>query len=133
MTDQYTSSRDEERAALLAQHAAEDSCLLTTYDRETGLVHEVPMRYAVQGGYIYLLSDKGGEAGWVQNLVINPEVSVRLGDGTVAGMARVIVNNPSEELLARHLLAAKYEGWRKGRRLSQWASEALPVAIETQF
>jgi deazaflavin-dependent oxidoreductase (nitroreductase family) len=133
MTEQHVSSTDEERAALLAQHADEDSCLLTTYDRTTGLVHEVPMRYAVRNANIYLLSDAGGESEWVKNLVINPEVSVRLAGGTVAGMARVVVNNLTEERLARQLLAAKYEGWRDGERLSAWATDALPVVIETRL
>jgi deazaflavin-dependent oxidoreductase (nitroreductase family) len=90
------------------------------------------MRYAVQEGNIYLLSDGGGDADWVKNLVINPEVSVRVGSDTVAGMARVIVNREAEERLARGLLAAKYEGWREGSQLSQWAGEGLPVVIETQ-
>lgn len=131
MTEQHISSIGEGRSALLAQHAGEDSCLLTTYDRNTGLVHEVPMRYAVRGANMYMLSDEGGAAEWVQNLVINPEVSLRIGNDTMAGMARVLVNDPGEEQLARELLAAKYEGWRDGQRLSQWASDSLPVVIET--
>jgi len=28
------------------------------------------------------------------------------------------------------LLASKYQGWRKGRRMSEWARTALPVAID---
>ncbi|HEX6121672.1 MAG TPA: nitroreductase family deazaflavin-dependent oxidoreductase [Ktedonobacterales bacterium] len=132
MTEEQLTSAEEGRAGILAQRAGEDACLLTTYDRDSGLVHEVPMRYAVQGGNVYMLSDAGGDAEWVKNLVINPEVSIRIGSDTVAGMARVIVNNAAEERLARHLLAAKYEGWREGEPLSPWASDALPVVIETK-
>jgi hypothetical protein len=35
-----------------------------------------------------------------------------------------------EESRVRRLLAAKYQGWREGRKLSEWAREALPVEIE---
>jgi deazaflavin-dependent oxidoreductase (nitroreductase family) len=133
MTEEQLTNTEEGQAGVLAHHAGEDACLLTTYDRDSGLVHEVPMRYAIQGGNIYLLSDAGGDAEWVKNLVINPEVSVRIGSDTVAGMARVIVNSAAEERLARHLLAAKYEGWRENEPLSAWATEALPVVIETKL
>jgi deazaflavin-dependent oxidoreductase (nitroreductase family) len=133
MTEEQLTNTGEGQAGALAHHAGEDACLLTTYDRDSGLVHEVPMRYAIQGGNIYLLSDAGGNAEWVKNLVINPEVSVRIGSDTVAGMARVIVNSAAEERLARHLLAAKYEGWRENEPLSAWATEALPVVIETKL
>jgi deazaflavin-dependent oxidoreductase (nitroreductase family) len=133
MTEQQITSPQEERAMFLIHHEGEDSCLLTTYDRTTGLVHEVQMRYAVRDGNIYMISDNGGEAEWVKNLVINPEVSVRISDDSVAGMARVIVNHPEEERLARELLAAKYDGWQPGRPLDSWASSALPVVIETQL
>lgn len=133
MTDRPMTNAGEERAALLAHHAGEDACQLTTYDRDSGLAHEVPMRYAVQAGNIYMLSDEGGDAEWVKNLVINPEVSVRIGSDSIAGMGRVIVNDADEERLARQLLATKYEGWRDGQHLSAWASDALPVVIETQL
>ncbi|MBF6590549.1 MAG: hypothetical protein IVW57_08450, partial [Ktedonobacterales bacterium] len=46
MTDQYTTSAADERAALLARMGGADACLLTTYSRDTGRAHEVPMRYA---------------------------------------------------------------------------------------
>jgi hypothetical protein len=35
-----------------------------------------------------------------------------------------------EDQLARQLLDGKYQGWREGKRLSGWATTALPVAIE---
>nr|MBF6592536.1 nitroreductase family deazaflavin-dependent oxidoreductase [Ktedonobacterales bacterium] len=96
-----------------------------------GRAHELPMRYAVRASDIYLLADEGGDAEWVKNLVINPEVSVRLGQESVAGMARVIINDAAEEQLARHLLAMKYDGWRDGQPLSPCAATGLPVVIET--
>lgn len=113
----------------MAYAAGEDSCMLTTYDRDSGMAHDVPLRFAVHEGRIYMLSDEGGDAHWVQNLLRNPEVSVRVGTETIAGMARAIADGPEAEL-ARRLLAAKYEGWREAQPLSDWATHALPVAID---
>lgn len=107
----------------------QESCTLTTYDRESGMAHDVEMRYASQNDRIYMLSDEGGDAHWVQNLLRNPEVSVRIGSDTVAGMARAIADGPEAET-ARRVLAAKYEGWRDGQPLTDWARNALPVAID---
>lgn len=113
----------------MAWAADDDHCTLTTYDRDSGMAHDVEMRFALQGGRIYMLSDEGGDAHWVQNLLRNPEVSVRIGSETVAGMGRAIADGPEAET-ARHLLAAKYEGWRDGQPLGDWAQNALPVAID---
>jgi hypothetical protein len=55
-------------------------------------------------------------------------VRVRIGGQTLAGMARVIEGDEREEL-ARHLLAAKYQGWSEGRPMSAWASASLPVEV----
>lgn len=113
----------------LALAAGDDHCILTTYDRDSGMAHDVQMRFALRGGRMYLLSDEGGDAQWVRNLLRNPEVSVRVGSETVAGMARAIADG-SEAEVTRHLLAAKYEGWRDGQPLGDWASKALPVVID---
>jgi hypothetical protein len=32
--------------------------------------------------------------------------------------------------MARHLLAGKYQGWKEGKKLSDWARTALPVALD---
>lgn len=113
----------------MALATGDDHCILTTYDRDSGMAHDVQMRFALQGGHMYMLSDEGGDAQWVRNLLRNPEVSVRVGSETFAGMARAIADGPEAEL-TRHLLATKYEGWRDGQPLSDWASSALPVVID---
>lgn len=109
--------------------AGDDACILTTFDRDSGMAHDVEMRFVPQNDHIYMLSDEGGDAHWVRNLLRNPEVSIRLGTESVAGMARVIADGPEAEV-ARHLLAAKYEGWREGQPLSDWARNSLAVAID---
>jgi hypothetical protein len=40
------------------------------------------------------------------------------------------VDDPADDALARHLLAAKYQGWAPGAALSGWAQGSLPVAID---
>ena len=47
---------------------------------------------------------------------------------TLAGTAGVIEGAEREEL-ARHLVAAKYQGWSAGRPMSSWASGSLPVEV----
>ena len=113
----------------MALHAGGDACMLTTFDRDSGMAHDVEMRFASRNDRIYMLSDEGGNAHWVQNLLRNPEVSVRLGTESAAGMARVMADGPEAEV-ARQLLAAKYEGWREGQQISDWARNSLPVAID---
>ncbi len=41
-----------------------------------------------------------------------------------------VVDDPDRDLLARRLLAKKYQGWQPGAPLSSWASSSLPVEIE---
>ncbi len=68
-------------------------------------------------------------ADWVRNLRKTRAVHVRIGTRTVAARARE-VTAPDEDALARRLLDEKYMGWKTGKRLSSWARNALPVAIE---
>lgn len=108
------------------------TCILTTYSRQDGRPQDTEMRYAIHDGNIYLLATEGGDAQWVQNLLANPEVSARVGTQTVGGMARVLVNDSSQDQLARELLAEKYDSWHAGQPLSEWVSQALPVVIEVR-
>lgn len=112
------------------QVAQAQTCLLTTFNRDDGRTHEVEMRFALDGDRLYLLSDEGGEAHWVQNLLSNPEVSMRIGGVTYAGMGRVLVNDQQAEQRCRQLLDHKYEGGRADQQLSAWASNSLPILVE---
>ena len=77
-----------------------------------------------------MLSGGGERADWVRNLTKTPRVRVRIGTRTATGTARVLRAGTKENELARQLLDGKYQGWRDGKRLSDWARTALPVAIE---
>lgn len=109
--------------------ANEDFCYLTTIGRRSGKPHTIEIWFARENGNLYLLSGGGDSADWVRNLRKTPAVRVRIGSRTVAGRAREI-NASDEDTLARRLLDGKYMGWKTGKRLSSWARNALPVAID---
>ena len=130
MNQQLEGTRFDEQQALSDDVGdADDTCMLSTFDRKSGRVHDVPMRYARQGDIIYMLADEGARTDWVQNIIKNPEASLRMDGGTISGMARVVTRHDEDEQ-ARRLLAEKYESWSDGQEMSQWARTALPVAVE---
>jgi hypothetical protein len=54
---------------------------------------------------------------------------VRIAKHAFNGTAR-LVSEKEEDMLARSLLAEKYQEWEDGKTLSKWARTALPVAID---
>jgi len=94
-----------------------------------GTRHTIEIWFARENGTLYLLSGGGEAADWVRNLRKTPAVQVRIGSRTVAARAREVIAL-DEDALARRLLDAKYMGWKTGKRLSSWARNALPVAID---
>jgi deazaflavin-dependent oxidoreductase (nitroreductase family) len=107
-------------------------CYLTTKGRRTGHPHTIEIWFGMRESQLYMLSGGGDRSDWVRNLSRDPAVSVSLSGAGVeprSGRARV-VGDPREELMARRLLAAKYQGWREGDALSSWARTALPVAVD---
>jgi deazaflavin-dependent oxidoreductase (nitroreductase family) len=119
----------DDLTALLSRLKSEDYCYLTTTGRVSGQPHEVEIWFGIQNNTLYLLSGGGDHSDWVKNLHANPAVAVRIAKDTFTGLAR-LVSDKQEDVLARHMLAAKYQGWREGRSLSDWARTALPVAVD---
>lgn len=113
----------------LASHAEDGVCHLQTTGRVTGRPRTIEIWFALDDTRLYLLAGGRDGAHWVRNLRANPAVRVRIGGRTLHGHAREIEGDAAEPL-ARRLLAAKYQGWREGDRLSAWASGSLPVEIE---
>ncbi len=113
----------------LSKLANEDYCYLTTTGRVTGKQHEIEIWFGMEGNTIYLLSGGGDKSDWVKNMRAQPQVKVRIGKRKFTGQVRFALE-AEEETRARRLLAGKYQGWREGRPLSEWARTALPVAIE---
>ena len=102
---------------------------LTTTGRRTGNPHTIEIWYAVHSGSVYLMAGGRERSDWVRNLMKQPSVQLRAGETTCAATARIVTES-EEDALVRRMLAAKYQGWREGTRMSEWARTALPVAID---
>ena len=106
-----------------------DYCYLTTTGRQSGEPRTIEIWFAVEGETLYMLAGSGERAHWVRNLRETPAVTVRLGDETFEGAARVVEPEAPEDELARRLLVVKY-GPRYSGDLTDWGRTALPVAVE---
>jgi deazaflavin-dependent oxidoreductase (nitroreductase family) len=117
----------------LRAHDTEQFCYLTTTGRVTGRPHEIEIWFAFPpdptATTLYLMAGGRDRSDWVKNLRHDPRVAIRLADTTWTGTARIIAPHTDEDTVARHLLCAKYQGWRTGQPLSEWGQTALPVAI----
>jgi F420H(2)-dependent quinone reductase len=65
----------------------------------------------------------------VKNLRKNPVVTVRIAEQTFNATAR-IVQDETEQMLARNLLADKYKERESDGSLSEWARTALVVGLK---
>lgn len=106
-----------------------DFCYLTTTGRTSGRKRTIEIWFGLESDTVYLLSGGGDESQWVKNLQADDRVTVRLGRKTYPGRAR-LVRDKVDDAKARRLLAAKYQGWEPGRRLSTWANNSLAVAVD---
>jgi deazaflavin-dependent oxidoreductase (nitroreductase family) len=109
----------------------EEYCYLTTVGRVTGKPHEIEIWFGLIKYTLYMLSGGGEESDWVKNMRHDPSVNVRIRKEHMKGQAR-FVSQGEEDQMARRLLAGKYQGWREGRRLSEWARTALTVAVDLE-
>jgi hypothetical protein len=75
-----------------------------------------------------MLSGGAKRSNWVQNLLREPAVTVRIGTVTQPGRAR-IVDDPAEDARARALLLDKYSARYSGD-LGGWRRTALPIAVD---
>lgn len=122
-------NRARDTNKLLARLAGEEYCYVTTTGRVTGKPHKIEIWFGLKDKTLYLLSGGLDQSDWVKNMIKNPSVTVHIARYTFQAKARVVTDN-KEETTARYLLAEKYHEWEEGNRLSEWASTALPVAID---
>jgi deazaflavin-dependent oxidoreductase (nitroreductase family) len=106
-----------------------DFCYLTTTGRTSGKKRTIEIWFGLEDDTVYMLSGGGDSAQWVRNLLADGRVTVRLGRKTYLGIARP-VKEKDEDAKARRMLAAKYQGWKPGNRLSGWANNSLAVAVD---
>ncbi len=115
-----------------AVYADEENCYVTTTGRRTGNPHEIEIWFGVDGGTLYLISGNGPTADWYRNLVADPEVTVRIGQETHAGRARVLTD-PAERRRCGELMGEKYV-WGGdpdiGLTYHAWCFDVPAVAVE---
>lgn len=121
----------QDLSARLAGLADADYCYLTTTGRVSGHPHEIEIWFGLRERTLFLLSGNREKSDWVKNLQAHPQVRVRIGKYTFQAGGRV-VSEAAEDKLARELLDGKYEEWKPGQPLSEWAETALPVAFDVQ-
>jgi deazaflavin-dependent oxidoreductase (nitroreductase family) len=114
--------------AMDAAMAGEDYCYLTTVGRRSGRLHTIEIWFALDGDTLYMLAGGGDRADWVRNLRRTPAVTVRIGDVTYDGQARVVTDG-GEDARAREIVVAKYRPRYRGD-LTDWGRTALPVAVD---
>jgi deazaflavin-dependent oxidoreductase (nitroreductase family) len=120
---------DKKTPPLPPPPADEAYCYLTTTGRVTGKPHEIEIWFGLNGNTLYLLSGGMDKSDWVKNLLKNPSVTVRVGKHRFKANAR-IVKEEGEEMMARNLLADKYNERRANGSLSKWARTALVVGVD---
>jgi deazaflavin-dependent oxidoreductase (nitroreductase family) len=118
-----------DRVNELEKYSAEQYCYLTTTGRVTGDPHEIEIWFGLNDRTLYLLSEGRDKSDWVKNLIKTPAVTVRIMRKKFKATARLVTDS-QEEMMARQLLATKYEQWRVGQSFSRWARTALVVGID---
>lgn len=88
---------------------------LTTTGRRSGRPREIEIWFTRAGGRYYLVAEHGARAQWVQNLGVEPRVSVRVGRTRVAARARIVERAAEPDLhqAVRRRSVRKY-GWGDG-------------------
>jgi deazaflavin-dependent oxidoreductase (nitroreductase family) len=114
---------------LLNELKREEYCYLTTTGRVTGRPHEIEIWFGVNEGTLYLMSGGGHKSDWVKNLLKNPSVRVQIANHTFSASAR-LVDDETEQMLARNMLAVKYNERESDGSLSDWARTALVVGFD---
>jgi len=88
---------------------------LTTTGRRSGLPREIEIWFTRRDGRYYVISEHSHKSQWVQNLLVNPRLRWRVGEGNCAGCARVVDPASEPELNdAIQALSRKKYGWGDG-------------------
>jgi deazaflavin-dependent oxidoreductase (nitroreductase family) len=80
---------------------------ITTTGRKSGKPHTKPIWFVYDQGHLYLQSGKEGKSDWYLNLKKNPQVTLKIGELTLSGKARVIEDAKEAERI-HSLFSSKY-------------------------
>jgi deazaflavin-dependent oxidoreductase (nitroreductase family) len=99
----------------MSRHCSEQFLYLTTTGRKTGLPREIEIWFVERESRIYILAEHGYKANWVQNILANPFVTIRLAGMRWQASGRVLEPEGDADLYAevRKLAREKY-GWGNG-------------------
>jgi deazaflavin-dependent oxidoreductase (nitroreductase family) len=88
---------------------------LTTVGRRSGQRREIEIWFTEREGRYYVIAEHLWDAHWVQNIVADPRVNVRVGDEELEACARVIdvALEPDLQHAVQELSEKKY-GWGDG-------------------
>jgi deazaflavin-dependent oxidoreductase (nitroreductase family) len=88
---------------------------LTTTGRRTGLAREIEIWFTAADGRYYVVAEHGPRARWVQNVIADDRVRVRVGPQAFVARAR-LVNGGDEPALARKVRKRSEDkyGWGDG-------------------
>lgn len=94
---------------------SEQFVYITTTGRTTGLARQIEIWFVELEGRLYILAEYGLEAKWVQNILADPNVTVRLGGRQYRGVGRVLDKVMDSEKYAKAQTAAREKyGWGEG-------------------
>jgi deazaflavin-dependent oxidoreductase (nitroreductase family) len=88
---------------------------LTTRGRSSGLPREIEIWFTHQQGRYYVIAEHGEGTQWVRNLQADPQVRIRVGAESLAGLARVVdvAAEPTLVAAVQERFREKY-GWGEG-------------------
>ena len=115
---------------LLGDVEQHEFAYLTTTGRVSGHAHRIEIWFAVLDGRLYMAAGGRRGADWVRNVEADPAVTLEIGDERWAAAGTVL--DDADDHPARARLAARYQGWRPGQPLSDWATSALLVGFEVE-
>ena len=79
----------------------EEFLYLTSVGRKTGRAREIEIWFVELDRRLYVLAEHGYDAHWVQNVLVNPGVKLRLGTNRWNATGRVLDPNQDGELSAQ--------------------------------
>jgi deazaflavin-dependent oxidoreductase (nitroreductase family) len=99
----------------LASLADADVLYLTTIGRHSGLPRTVEIWFTYHAGKLFLNAERRHVTHWVQNVLQQPQVYVRLKEHEFAGQARVLDPHRDSELWQTVVeLSRRKYGWGEG-------------------
>ena len=99
----------------LTQQSTPQFLYLTTKGRKTTSQHIIEIWFVEYNKRYYILSERKKDSDWVQNIIVDSNVSFKVNNKTYKGYARIVDKN-KEPILANavsDLMFEKY-GWNDG-------------------